>query len=89
MSPVTNLRLIEIASMPTHLLAASVHRNGKRLPVRLVGIGPGPRIVVDSAQLVRGERTRVTIACPLSDAPIEVIAETVRVSGARTWLSVL
>jgi hypothetical protein len=85
---VTNLRLSELASMPTHLLAASIHRDGKSLPVRVVDIGPR-RIVVDEAHLARGERARVTIACPLSDRPYEVVAETVRVSGSRTWLSVL
>ena len=82
------MSLLELASLPTHLLAASIHRDGKRLAVRLVDIGP-QRLVVDAAPLARGERARVTIACPLSETPCEVVAEAVRVSGARMWLSVI
>jgi hypothetical protein len=82
------MSFLDLATLPAHLLAASIVRDGKRVPVRLIDIGP-ERLVVDTAELARGERARVTIACPLSDTLCEVQAKTVRVSGVRSWLTVL
>jgi hypothetical protein len=80
----------DLALLPPHLLAASIVFGKKRLPVRVIALGPDALIFdsADVAALAVREGARVVIACPLSSESFEVTAKGLRRHGDRTWLTV-
>jgi len=82
------MSLQDLASVPPHLLAASIRRGRERYPVRIDGLG-ARGFFVDHGPLRVGERARVSIACPLTEKSLEIVAEARWTRGSRTWLVVV
>jgi hypothetical protein len=82
------MSISDLASLPRHLLAATLVRGRQRVPVRIRAIAPDA-IVVGPAPLAIHESARMTIACPLADTPCELVARAVRKRGDQTWLAVV
>jgi hypothetical protein len=78
----------DLASVPAHLLAASIRRGRERLPVRIDGL-EARGFFVDHGALRVGERARVSIACPLMAQSCEIVAEAKFTCGDRTWLALV
>jgi len=79
------MSLQDLASLPAHLLAASIRQGRQRYPVRIQGLG-ARGFFVDHGPLRVGERAHVSIACPLTSKTYELVAEARWTSGTRTWL---
>jgi hypothetical protein len=82
------MSITDLASLPRHLLAATLVRGRQRVPVRIRSIAPGA-IVVGPSPLAVHETAQMTIACPLTDTPCELVARAVRKCGDETWLAVV
>lgn len=82
------MSLVQLANVPRHLLAATIERGRDRYPVRVKQVGSG-HVVLGPAPLALRERARITIQCPLSDASVEIVGETVRKNADSTWFSLI
>lgn len=65
------MSLAQLVRFPRHLLAATIQRGRDRFPVKVTDI-TASAVVISSSPLVRGERARLTIACPLSSESLDI-----------------
>jgi len=71
------MSLAQLIDFPRHLLAATIERGRDRYPVKVTHL-TSSHLSISPSPLARGERARLTIACPLTAESLElaVTAET-------------
>ena len=62
------MSLAQLIDFPRHLLAATIQRGRDRFPVRVTQI-TSSHLSISPSPLLRGERARLTINCPLTTEP--------------------
>jgi hypothetical protein len=65
------MSLAQLVRFPRHLLAATIQRGRDRFPVTVTDI-TAYAVTISSSPLARGERARLTIACPLVSESLDV-----------------
>jgi hypothetical protein len=65
------MSLAQLIHFPRHLLAATLQRGRERIPVRVTDI-TASHLLISPGPLLRGERARLTIHCPLTPDSLEL-----------------